>query len=61
MKDSERNTDRFAADLCAVLGIAPEKADKLAEILDDRMRQIADEQASEALDREFNRGNYSGW
>lgn len=61
MKDSERTSSQFAADLCATLGISPEKADRLAEILDDRMRQIADEQASEALDCEFNRGSYSGW
>lgn len=50
--------DKFTADLASVLGLSVEKCVRLAELLDDRMRELADKQISEGLDREFRRGQY---
>lgn len=50
--------DHFASDLAKLLKLDDETSTRLAEVLDDRMKELADKQASEALDREFNRGDY---
>lgn len=54
----EKDFDKFTADLAAVFGLPMDKCERLAEILDDRMREIADKQISDAMDREFRRGQY---
>jgi hypothetical protein len=53
--------DRFTADLATCLKLDVEKAARLAEILDDRMTALADKSSSEALDREFHRGDWSDY
>lgn len=53
--------DQFAFDLAGLLELTNERATRLAEMLEDRINALAEKKASEALDREFNRGDYSGW
>jgi hypothetical protein len=58
-RDLEREAyDRFIADLAGVLTLDVEKAARLVELLDDRINALAEKKASDALDREFNRGDY---
>lgn len=51
-------TDKFTADLAACLGLDIDKAERLATILEERIDELAEQKASKALDREFNRGDY---
>jgi len=50
----------FAKELQAMFPLSAAQAVRLAEILDDRMKAIAEHEARDMLDREFNRGDY-GW
>lgn len=50
----------FCKELSEVFPLGETQLTRLAEILDDRMKEIADKQASDALDREFNRGDWRG-
>lgn len=54
----QESFNEFASSLRELLHLASEQSVRLAELLDDRMKEVADERASDALDREFNRGDY---
>lgn len=56
---AQRDFDKFTADLAGTLGLTVEKATRLAELLDERIEAVADKRVSDALDREFHRGDYS--
>lgn len=58
ISEEQKSFNQFVKDLGEVLSMTDTQRTRFAEILDDRMKEIADRQASEALDREFNRGDY---
>ena len=52
------SSDEFAKNLATLLDLSEEKSVKLAELMDDRMKELADEVSRDSLDREFKRGDY---
>lgn len=50
--------DEFTTKLKELLRLKDDEAVALVDLLEDRIKEIAEERANDALDRTFNRGNY---
>lgn len=55
---SQQSFNDFAAKLTEFLSLTPEQSVGLAELIDDRIKELGEEQISDGLDREFRRGQY---
>lgn len=52
------HSPEFTGELARLLNLDYDTAYELAELLDARVSELTDERVKEALDREFNRGDY---